>query len=71
MRKKTLLAFDDLERALDLRAKLLGRQQLATVGNDDKRHASAGEAIGKCEMRGNVVVDVRRAAHRFKLKNGY
>jgi hypothetical protein len=35
MRKKTLLAFDELERAHDLRAKLLGRLQLA-VGDDVK-----------------------------------
>jgi hypothetical protein len=34
MRKKTLLAFNELERALDLLAKLLGRLQLA-VGDDD------------------------------------
>jgi hypothetical protein len=46
MRKKTLLVFDELERALDLLAKLLGRLQLA-VGDDDDRHASASEAIGE------------------------
>ncbi len=44
MRKKPLLAFDELERALDLRAKLLGQQQFAVGGDDDK---SAGEAIRK------------------------
>jgi hypothetical protein len=42
MRKKPLLAFDELERAHDLRAKLLGRRQLAIGCDDDK---SAGEAI--------------------------
>jgi hypothetical protein len=36
MRKKPLLAFDELERALDLCAKLLGRQQLA-VGCDENK----------------------------------
>ena len=35
MRKKTLLAFDELERAHDLRSKLHGRQQLAAIGDDD------------------------------------
>jgi hypothetical protein len=43
--KKPLLAFDELERTLDLRAKLLGRQQLAADGVDDNQHAFAGEAI--------------------------
>jgi hypothetical protein len=36
MRKKPLLAFDELERAHDLRAKLLGQLQLAANGVDDK-----------------------------------
>jgi hypothetical protein len=46
MRKKPLVnvALDELERALNLRAKFLGRLQLAAVDDDDK---SAGEAIGK------------------------
>jgi hypothetical protein len=35
MRKKTLLAFDELEHAHDLRAKLLGRLQYA-VGDEGK-----------------------------------
>ena len=35
MRKKPLLAFDELEGALDLRAKLLGRLQYA-VGDEGK-----------------------------------
>jgi hypothetical protein len=35
MRKKTLLAFDELERAHDLRAKLLGRLQYAAGDDDD------------------------------------
>jgi len=35
MRKKPLLALDELERAHDLRAKLLGRVQLA-VGDEGK-----------------------------------
>ncbi len=44
------VAFDELEWALDLRAKLLGRQQLAAVGDDDYRnrnesHESAVAAI--------------------------
>jgi hypothetical protein len=34
-RKKTLVALDELERAHDLRAKLLGRLQYA-VGDEDK-----------------------------------
>ena len=46
LRKKPLQAFDELERAHNLRAKLLGRQQYAG-GVDDKRHASASEAIAK------------------------
>jgi hypothetical protein len=33
MRKKPLVAFDELERTHDLRAKLLGRRQLAAVGD--------------------------------------
>ena len=41
--KKPLQAFDELERALDLRAKLLGRLQLAVGGDNDK---SASEVIG-------------------------
>ncbi len=51
MRKNPLLAVDELERALDLRAKLLGRLQLAAA-DEGKRHASAGEAIGKLENVG-------------------
>ena len=43
MRKKPLLAFEELERAHDWCEKLLGRLQYA-VGDEDK---SAGEAIGK------------------------
>ncbi len=56
MRKKPLLAFDELERALDLSAKLLGQPQLAAVGDrvDDNEHASAGEAVAKCEVSGRV-----------------
>ena len=46
MRKKPRFAFDELERALDLRAKLRGRLQLA-VGDEGKRHASASEVISK------------------------
>ena len=72
LRKKPLVAFDELERAHNLRAKLLGRQQYA-VGDEGYRHWSAVKAIRKCERsvrdRGNVNVGVRRAAHRFKLKN--
>jgi hypothetical protein len=73
MREKTLLAFEELERALDLRAKLLGRLQLAVGDDDDK---SAGEAIGERERsgrnRGNVNNTVAKpASHRVKLKNGY
>ncbi len=46
MCKKPLVnvGFDEHERALNLRAKLLWRRQLAAVDDDDK---SAGEAIGK------------------------
>jgi hypothetical protein len=44
--KKTLEAFEELEQTLDLRAKLLGRLQLAVGGDDDNSHASASEAIG-------------------------
>ena len=47
MRKKTLLECEELERARDWLAKLLGRQQLAAVGDYDNYHASVGEAIGK------------------------
>jgi hypothetical protein len=36
MRKKPLVAFDVLERAHDLRAKLLGRLQLAVGGDEGK-----------------------------------
>ena len=36
MRKKPLLAFDELEHAHDLRAKLLGRRQLAADGGNFK-----------------------------------
>jgi hypothetical protein len=72
MRKKTLLAFEELERALDLRAKLLGRLQLAVDDDDDK---SASEAIGERERsgrdRGNVNTVAKPAVHRVKLKNGY
>ena len=46
MRKKTLVVFKELKRALDLRAKLLGRLQLAD-GDEGERHASASEVIGK------------------------
>ena len=74
MRKKPLVAIEEIERAHDLRAKLLGRLQYA-VGNEGKKHGSTVEAIGKCERsvrdRRNVVVVIRPAAHRFKLKNGY
>ena len=35
MRKNPILAFDELERALDLRAKLRGRLQFA-VGDENK-----------------------------------
>jgi hypothetical protein len=35
MRKKPLVAFDEFERAHDLRAKLLGRLQLAAGEDDD------------------------------------
>ena len=35
MRKKPLVAFDELERVHDWRAKLLGRQQFAAVGDED------------------------------------
>ena len=75
MRKKPLLAIEEIERAAhDLRAKLLGRQQYA-VGDEGKKHGSAVETIRKCERsvrdRRNVVVVIRPAAHRFKLKNGY
>jgi hypothetical protein len=45
MLKKPLLAFDDIDRALDLRAKLLWRRQLVDVGVNGNEHASAGEAI--------------------------
>ncbi len=46
MRNQAFLAFDELERALDLRAKLLGRRQHAAGDDDDK---SASEVIWKCE----------------------
>ena len=42
----------ELERAHDLRAKLLGRRQLAADGVDDNCHACASEAIEKCETFG-------------------
>jgi hypothetical protein len=47
MHKKPLVAFDELENAHDLRAKLLGRRQLAANGVDDNCHACASEAIRK------------------------
>jgi hypothetical protein len=47
MRKKPLLAFEELKRAHDWCEKLLGRQQLAADGVDDDCHACAGEAIGE------------------------
>jgi hypothetical protein len=73
MRKKPLLATEEIERAAQyLRAKLLGRQQYA-VGDEVKKHGSTVEAIRKCERsvrdRRNVVVVIRPAAHRFQLKN--
>ncbi len=46
LRKQPRLDLDELEQALDLRAKFLGRLQLA-VGDEGKRHESASEAIGK------------------------
>jgi hypothetical protein len=52
VRKKPVLAFDELERVHDLRAKLLGRRQLAADGVDDNCHACASEAIEKCETFG-------------------
>ena len=52
MRKKPLLAFDEFEHAHDLRAKLLGRRQLAADGVDDNCHACASEAIRKYENVG-------------------
>ena len=42
MRKKPLVVFDELERALDVSTKLLGRRQLAVGVDDDK---SASEVI--------------------------
>jgi hypothetical protein len=45
LREKTRLGLDELEWALDLRAKLRGRTQLS-IRDEDKRHASAGEVIG-------------------------
>jgi hypothetical protein len=51
MRKKPLRAFDELERAHDLRAKLIGRLQY-TVGDDD--YKSASEAIVKRESDGRL-----------------
>ena len=47
MREKTLLVFEELKRAHDLRAKILGRRQYAADGVDDNEHAFAGEAIGE------------------------
>jgi hypothetical protein len=61
MRKKPLLAFDELKRAHDLRAKLLGRLQYA-VGDEGKKHGSAVEAIRKCENVGRHVGVVAAAA---------
>ena len=52
MRKKPLLAFDELEHAHDVSVKLLGRLQLAVGGDDDNWQASASEAIEKCETFG-------------------
>jgi hypothetical protein len=46
MRKKPLVAFDELERVHDASVKLLGRLQYA-VGDEGKWHASASEAIAK------------------------
>jgi hypothetical protein len=57
MRKKPLLAFDELERVHDWCEKLLGRQQYA-VGDEGKYHASASKTIAKCENLGVAVVGV-------------
>jgi hypothetical protein len=47
MRKKTLVAFEELKRAHDWCEKLIERQQLAADGVDDNYLACAGEAIGE------------------------
>jgi hypothetical protein len=57
MRKKALVAFDELERAHDVRAKPRGRLQYA-VEDEGKKHGSAVEAIRKCENVGRLVVFV-------------
>ena len=44
--EEPLVVFDEHERALDLRAKLLGRRKYAVGEDDDK---SASEVIWKCE----------------------
>ena len=54
MRKKPLVAFDELERAHDVSAKLLGRLQYA-VGDEMKNHGSTVEAIRKYENIGRLV----------------
>jgi hypothetical protein len=46
LRNQAFLAFDELERALDLRANQLGRRQYAAGDDDDK---SASEVIWKYE----------------------
>jgi hypothetical protein len=46
MRRKPRLSFDELERAHNVSVKLFARLQFA-VGDEGKRHASAGEAIGE------------------------
>ena len=56
MRKKPLVAFDEIERAAhDFTAKLRGRLQYA-VGNEGKKHGSTVEAIRKCENVGRLAV---------------
>ncbi len=57
MRKKPLVAFDELERAHDVRAKPRGRLQYA-VGNEGKKDGSAVEAVRKYENVGRLVVFV-------------
>jgi hypothetical protein len=46
MRKNPLVVFDELERAHDVSAKLLGRLQYS-IGDEGKSHGSAVEAVRK------------------------
>ena len=72
MRKKPLVAFEELKRKHDWCEKLLGRQQLA-AGDEIKNHSSAVEAIRNCEnvrRLGGSFGRIDRSGARTDLKGG-